>query len=66
MEKGKMTYSKQFFLDFVEKMPDDQKKCGVNTDEDGTGSVDLGDFIVHYGFALWKQFQEDHENSCGK
>lgn len=54
-----MEYDKQFFLDFVEKMPNEHKKCGVNTNEDGTGTVDLGDFIVHYGQALVKYIQEN-------
>lgn len=61
-----MKYDKQFFLDFVDAMPGDQKKCGVNTSEDGTGNVDLGDFIVHYGLALLEKFKVDHEDSCGK
>lgn len=52
-----MNYDKQFFLDFVDAMPEDQKKCGVNTLPDGTGTVDLGDFIVNYGEALVKHIQ---------
>lgn len=54
-----MTYDKQFFLDFVDAMPEEQKKCGVNTLPDGTGTVDLGDFIVNYGEALVKYIQEN-------
>lgn len=54
-----MTYDKQFFLDFVEKMPDEHKQCGVNTGEDGKGTVDLGDFIVHYGEALVKYIKDN-------
>lgn len=57
---------KQWFLDFVDAMPADQKSCGVSTNEDGTGNVDLGDFIVHYGLALWNEFKKEHEDSCGK
>lgn len=71
-----MKYDKQFFLDFVENMPEEHKKCGVNTAEDGSGTVDLGDFIVHYGQALalfWFQDSKrapkkkpKHEDDCGK
>lgn len=70
-----MKYDNQFFLDFVEKMPEDQKKCGVRTLEDGSGTVDLGDFIVHYGKALVEYLQTNkpkrnkkpkHEDDCGK
>ena len=71
-----MKYDNQFFLDFVEKMPDEHKGCRVNTNEDGTGNVDLGDFIVHYGKALVEYIQNDSkpkrtkkkpiEDDCGK
>ena len=70
-----MKYDKQFFLDFVDAMPEDQKKCGVNTIEDGTGTVDLGDFIVNYGQALVAHLQatkpkrtrkSKDEDNCGK
>ena len=54
-----MTYDNQFFLDFVDAMPEDQKKCRVNTLPDGTGTVDLGEFIVNYGSALVKHIQEN-------
>lgn len=72
-----MKYDNQFFLDFVEKMPAEQKGCRVNTNEDGTGNVDLGDFIVHYGKALVEYIQNESkpkrtkkkpkvEDDCGK
>lgn len=70
-----MKYDKQFFLDFVDAMPAEHKGCRVNTNEDGTGDVDLGDFIVHYGEALVKHIQNDkpkrtkkpkNEDDCGK
>lgn len=54
-----MKYDNQFFIDFVDAMPEDQKRCRVNTLEDGTGSVDLGEFIVNYGQALVKHIQEN-------
>jgi hypothetical protein len=68
-------YDRQFFLDICDAMPDEKKKCGVSTLEDGTGTVDLGDFIVHYGEALVAHLQsmkpkrtkkKPNEDSCGK
>lgn len=70
-----MKYDNQFFLDFVDKMPAEHKGCRVNTNEDGMGNVDLGDFIVHYGKALVEYIQNDKpkrtkkkpkEDDCGK
>lgn len=54
-----MTYDRQFFLDFIDTLPEEQKKCSVKTNEDGTGTVELADFIVHYGEALVKHIQEN-------
>lgn len=54
-----MKYDKQFFLDFIDRLPEEHKKCSVKTNEDGTGTVDLADFIVHYGEALVKYIQEN-------
>ena len=70
-----MKFDKQFFLDFVDAMPAEHKKCGVTTNEDGSGNVDLGDFIVYYGEALVEYLQTNkpkrskkpkHEDDCGK
>lgn len=45
-------YTDQELLDVCDRMPEDLKKCGVKTEADGTGVVDLGDFIINYGRAL--------------
>jgi hypothetical protein len=47
-----MEYTNQQVLDICDRMPDELKKCGVTTGPDGTGTVDLGDFIINYGRAL--------------
>lgn len=52
-------YTDQDFLDIVDSMPEDQKRCSVNTAEDGTGTVELGTFIVNYGRTLLQKFNED-------
>lgn len=45
-------YTNQELLDICDRMPAEQKGCRVSTNEDGTGNVDLGDFIINYGRAL--------------
>jgi hypothetical protein len=54
-------YTNQQLLDICDNMPEDQKKCGVTTLEDGSGTVDLADFIVNYGRALLTEFNKEDE-----
>jgi hypothetical protein len=45
-------YTDEFFLNLVESMPPEDKRCSVHTGEDGQGTVELRDFIINYGRAL--------------
>lgn len=56
-------YTNQQLLDICDKMPEEQKKCGVTTLEDGSGTVDLGDFIINYGRALIADITENQSVS---
>lgn len=51
-----MKLTDQDFLDIVDKMPAEQKGCSVHTNEDGTGTVDLRNFIINFGRTLEKEF----------
>lgn len=54
-------FTNQELLDICDNMPDDLKKCGVTTAEDGSGTVDLGGFIVNYGRALLTELEKDEQ-----
>lgn len=44
-------------------MPTELKGCRVTTDENGQGTVDLGDFIINYGRALIADIEKNKQVS---
>lgn len=56
-----MEYTNQQLLDICDRMPEELKKCGVTTAEDGSGTVDLGDFIINYGRALIADIEKNKQ-----
>lgn len=52
-------FTDQDLLDIVDKMPADQKGCSVHTAEDGTGTVDLRNFIINFGRTLLEEVENN-------